>query len=129
MGSIDDLIAEVERLDKIATPGPWANKPSEWRAQDGEWRYEDDYGNWTSCVRPDPDSPVENTLAEFWGTEHDDVANAELAALYRSAAPELARRLKSALLVLQTIASFPVTHRDNHDAVNMQMIATKVFET
>lgn len=127
--SADELIAEVERLDKIAEPGPWANKPSEWRLQDGEWRYQDDYDNWTSCIRPDPDSPVENTLAEFWGSGFDDEANAECAAFYRSAAPELAQLLKKARLALQTIANFPVTHGDNHDAVNMRMIATKAFES
>ena len=94
--STADLIAEVLRLDEEATKGPWANKPSEHRLQDGQWRYQDEYGNWTSCIRPDPDSPVENTLAEFWGTEFNDEVNAKLVTHYRTSAPELARRLRDA---------------------------------
>lgn len=62
-----------------ATPRPWAGAPSEWRKKGGDWRYEDDNGNPVSCLRPTPNSPVEETIAEFWGTEHDDAANAAFA--------------------------------------------------
>lgn len=92
---VKHAVKTVLKLDKEATQEPWDCKPDPERENDSpdNWRYEDENsGSMTTAVRPFGAS-VENTIAECWGTEHDDQANARLIAYFRSAAPLLARHL------------------------------------
>lgn len=92
-----------------ATPQPWTCKFNPKRGNDDPsyWRYQDEQGYWTTCIRP-LGASIEDTIAEVWGTEHDDEANAALivhAVNHHEALVEVLREYHLLALDLREIAT------------------------
>jgi hypothetical protein len=87
----DELRARLNALAAAATVAPWEVQ-THWDVQNGDQgddRFEDFESAAPFSLIRCPGASIEDTIAEVWGTEHDDVANAALIVALVNAWPEI----------------------------------------
>jgi hypothetical protein len=87
----DELRARLSALAEAATAQPWEVQ-THWDVQNGDQgddRFEDFESAAPFSLIRCLGASIEDTIAEVWGTEHDDVANAALIVALVNAWPEI----------------------------------------